>query len=43
MGIIGHKSNSRQVLELVNGGDVHAVVCDYSIEELKGVLRRGTV
>ena len=40
MGILGHKSNSRRVLELVNSGEVHAVICDYSIEELKRVLRR---
>jgi len=40
MGILKHESNSRRVLELANGGEIHTVICDYSIEELKRVLRR---
>ena len=40
VGILGHKPNSRQVLELANSGEVHAVICDYSIEELKRVSFR---
>jgi len=40
MGILKHESNSRRVLELTNRGEIHAIICDYSIEELKRVLRR---
>ena len=40
VGILKHESNSRRVLELTNSGEIHSVICDYSIEELKKVLRR---
>ena len=39
MGILKHESNSRRALELTKSGEIHTVICDYSIEELKRVLR----
>ncbi len=40
MGVLKKDSNSRIVLDLVNEGAIKAVISDYSIEELKAVLRR---
>lgn len=40
MGILKKDSNSRTVLDLVSEGSIRAVISDYSIEELRAVLRR---
>jgi len=40
MGILKKDSNSRTVLDLVSEGAIRAVISDYSIEELRAVLRR---
>ncbi|GEM_PF-3230337 len=40
MGILKKNSNSRIVLDMVNERKIRAVISDYSMEELKAVLRR---
>lgn len=40
MGILKRDSNSRVVLDMVNEGKIRALISDYSIVELKAVLRR---
>jgi predicted nucleic acid-binding protein len=40
MGILKKDSNSMTVLDLVSEGAIRAVISDYSIEELRAVLRR---
>lgn len=40
MGILKKDSNSRTVLDLASEGAIRAVISDYSIEELRAVLRR---
>ncbi len=39
-GILKEKSNSRVILDMVNDKKIRAVISDYSILELKKVLRR---
>lgn len=40
MGILKKDSNSRIVLDMVDEGKIRALISDYSIVELKAVLRR---